>query len=141
MVQTITKAGTVTFRRGADGGVEVLIITRKLRPNVTEQWILPLGTVDPGETPVVAAVRETREEAGYRAKAGPIVGELAWTDDKGRPQRCQFFAATFDGETKWDEQGQRKREWLSIAAAAERVVDAFRPFILDGEAHLDELSL
>lgn len=40
----------------------VLATTRR---GTTNRWGLPGGRVDPGETPVMAAIRETREETGF----------------------------------------------------------------------------
>lgn len=39
------------------------------RRNDTSQWELPGGKVDPGESNVVAAVRETHEEIGVQLNA------------------------------------------------------------------------
>lgn len=36
-------------------------------------WVPPGGTLDPGETLAVAAVREAREEAGLEVDLGPLV--------------------------------------------------------------------
>jgi 8-oxo-dGTP pyrophosphatase MutT (NUDIX family) len=37
-------------------------------------WTLPAGAVDPGETPVQAALRETREEAGVDVEVVRLAG-------------------------------------------------------------------
>lgn len=45
---------------------ETVILIRQYRP-VIDRWIweLPAGSLDPGETPEVAVVRECEEETGY----------------------------------------------------------------------------
>jgi bis(5'-nucleosidyl)-tetraphosphatase len=57
--ETATKraAGIVVLRRAADGW-RVLIL------RAYRNWDLPKGLLDPGESPLAGAVRETREETG-----------------------------------------------------------------------------
>jgi 8-oxo-dGTP diphosphatase len=38
------------------------------------QWTLPWGRVQPGESPAVAAIRETREEGGVEAEVEGLLG-------------------------------------------------------------------
>jgi putative (di)nucleoside polyphosphate hydrolase len=47
-------------------------------------WDLPKGGIDPGETPVEAAVRETREESGVRLDADMLLdlGRFHYTNKK-----------------------------------------------------------
>lgn len=64
-------AGGVAVREGP-GGREFVAI----KPAHRDRWQLPKGTIDRGETPEVAALREVREEAGVScrivASLGPI---------------------------------------------------------------------
>lgn len=61
-------------------GLEVLLC------HVTGQnhWDLPKGGIDPGETPLEAALRETREESGLRLQPDALVdlGRFAYTNKK-----------------------------------------------------------
>jgi ADP-ribose pyrophosphatase len=59
--------GAVAILPLLDG--ERLCLVRNQRPIVGETlWEIPAGTLEPGELPEVAAVRELAEETGYRAE-------------------------------------------------------------------------
>ena len=67
----------------------VVILNRErelLLCHVTGQnhWDLPKGGIDPGETPLEAALRETREESGLRLQADALsdLGRFAYTNKK-----------------------------------------------------------
>ena len=67
----------------------VVILNRErelLLCHVTGQnhWDLPKGGIDPGETPLDAAIRETREESGLCLQADALLdlGRFAYTNKK-----------------------------------------------------------
>jgi len=89
----ILAAGGVVVREGS-----VLLVHRTQH----NDWSLPKGKLDPGETPLAAAVREVREETGYEVTAGPLAGSIAYVVNdtpkvvlywlmtpKGRPRPVQ----------------------------------------------------
>src|SRR5579884_1910415 len=48
---------------------DTLLLVRQYRhPLGRDHWEVPAGGMDPGETPEAAAIRELREETGYRAR-------------------------------------------------------------------------
>lgn len=62
-------AGGIVFRRDADGTPRFLLIKDSY-----QHWGFPKGHLEAGESPVVAALRETREETGLEdlVVQGPI---------------------------------------------------------------------
>jgi 8-oxo-dGTP pyrophosphatase MutT (NUDIX family) len=66
-----THAGGVVFRLRPRGR-EFLVIRASRR----DEWVLPKGHIDPGESPEEAAVREVREEGAVEADIVAPLGEL-----------------------------------------------------------------
>ena len=125
MGRTLTKAGTVTFRRTENGSVQILLITSKLG----DRWILPMGTIEPGEAPDATAARETREEAGFDVAVIAPLGDMDSVDLKQRPQRCRLYLARCAGEVKWSEAHRRQRRWLEPEQAETELAEGFGAFI------------
>lgn len=110
-------AGAVLWRTaGADSALEVAVIHR---PRYND-WSLPKGKVDPGETAPVAAVREIFEETGHRAILGRRLNMVSYPIDQG-VKKVQYWAARSTGGefTPGDEVDELV--WLPIAAAMKRL--------------------
>ncbi|MEA5364095.1 NUDIX hydrolase [Amycolatopsis sp., V23-08] len=73
MTQEVRAAGAVLWRH-AGRAVEVALVHR---PRY-DDWSLPKGKLDPGETTAEAAVREIREETGFRAVLGRYVARSSY---------------------------------------------------------------
>ena len=86
----VLAAGGVVVR--ADGRVAVIH-----RPRY-DDWSLPKGKLDPGESFEDGAVREVLEETGVRAR---IVAELeptSYVDRKGRAKVVRWYRMELDGD-------------------------------------------
>lgn len=61
-------------------------------------WVFPKGHVDPGETPLQAAVREVEEEAGVRARCPDPSRTYTtrYTNARGEPRRIVWFVLRTD---------------------------------------------
>src|SRR5215204_7210329 len=59
-------------------GQACFILTRRLATlrRHSGQWALPGGRVEPGETPLAAALRELHEEVGLALEADAVLGRL-----------------------------------------------------------------
>lgn len=61
-------AGVILERDGA------ALLLRRAKPPRAGTWVFPGGFVELGETVEAAALRETAEEVGVRARLGPLLG-------------------------------------------------------------------
>ncbi|MFI9509938.1 NUDIX domain-containing protein [Nocardia sp. NPDC052566] len=90
----IHAAGAVVWRRAADGGIEIAVVHR---PKY-QDWSLPKGKLDPGETPVLAAVREVAEETGLDCVLGRYLGHVTYPIPGHRKlKRVDYWAAEVAG--------------------------------------------
>ncbi|MFE3060047.1 NUDIX domain-containing protein [Nocardia sp. NPDC059239] len=86
----ILAAGAVLWRPAADGGLEIALVHR---PKY-DDWSLPKGKLDPGETPVVTAVREVAEETGLNSRLGRYLGHVTYPVTGHRKlKRVDYWAA------------------------------------------------
>jgi ADP-ribose pyrophosphatase len=84
-----------------------LIMVRQFRWGADELcWEFPGGIVDPGEDPVEAGLRELREETGYVAERGRLIGTCSPNPAILNNQCKIVFADNVvltDEGTEWDE--------------------------------------
>ena len=113
-VRTLVRAaGGVVCRPGPAGQVEVVVIHRPAQ----DDWTLPKGKLEPGETAEQAAVREVKEETGFEVRVLRPMGCVAYTDRRGR-EKVVFYWVMWaeDGSfTPNDEVDQLL--WLTLAEA------------------------
>ena len=76
-VDRIDGAGAVLWQFVDGGDIRIAIIHR---PRY-DDWSLPKGKVDPGESHIQAAYREVLEETGVKAIFGPEVGTVDYEVD------------------------------------------------------------
>jgi len=117
----VHKAGVVPYRK-TDNGIEVLMVSAKKHPG---QWIFPVGTVEPGETPEQAAVRECEEESGYRVELGDRIGSVTMEKDDGT-REFVFFSGKITGSTD-DWEKDRERDFVPLDQIENKVATVFRP--------------
>ncbi len=119
---TIYAAGAVLWRESgvrADGvpSVEVAVVHR---PPRYDDWSLPKGKVDPGETEPVTAVREILEETGYACQLGRRLAAVTYPVVEDT-KKVQYWAArTLDGEFIPNDEVDQLL-WLPAAEALERL--------------------
>ena len=113
-------AGAVLWRPGgaaaADHDVEIAVIHR---PRY-DDWSLPKGKVDPGETAPVAAVREVHEETGQHAVLGRRLDLVSYPIDQGVKKVYYWAARATGGEFVPGHEVDRLL-WLPLAEAMQRL--------------------
>jgi len=67
--QTELFVGAVVMRDG-----QVLLVRQSAGHSLAGKWTIPWGRVEPGESPVVAALREVLEEGGVEAQVEGFLG-------------------------------------------------------------------
>jgi 8-oxo-dGTP diphosphatase len=117
----VTKAGTevragggVVWRRRDTGELEVLLVHR---PRY-DDWSLPKGKAEPGESDDETALREVAEETGYVCRLGADLGEVRYADRFGRPKVVRYWAMEpieDHGLGPGDEVDERR--WVTVADA------------------------
>jgi ADP-ribose pyrophosphatase YjhB (NUDIX family) len=116
-VRLETSAGGVVFRRVADHALFLLI------RDPYENWGLPKGHLEAGETPEQAALREVGEETGIeRLELRAPLGTIDWFFREGPDlihKYCHFFLMETDAETTRPqlEEGISECLWLPLEDA------------------------
>ncbi|MFZ0014093.1 MAG: NUDIX hydrolase [Acidimicrobiia bacterium] len=115
MTRVVKAAGGLVFRESSQGKLKVLIAHR---PRY-DDWGLPKGKADKGETPEQTAVREVLEETGYHCRVVAPMGttryrinsgikEVAWFAMRPLPDSPGFARNNEVDEIRWVSRKQAK---------------------------------
>jgi 8-oxo-dGTP diphosphatase len=83
----VRAAGGLVYRTIPDGTVEVLLVHR---PRY-DDWSLPKGKAEPGESDEDCARREVFEETGVRVELEEPIATVRYHDRKGRPKVVHYW--------------------------------------------------
>jgi 8-oxo-dGTP pyrophosphatase MutT (NUDIX family) len=112
----VQAAGGVVLRRPDGGPVEVALIHRP----AYDDWTLPKGKLNPGETHEEAALREVKEETGLDCRLGEPAGRVHYRDRKGRPKVVRYWTmrpvGSSDGQFAPNAEVDQLR-WMPLAEA------------------------
>jgi len=110
----IRAAGGILLRAVGAERVEVALVHRAGR----DDWSLPKGKLDPGESYEECALREVLEETGYRCRLVRFVGFTEYRDRRGRPKVVGYWVMeVLDGDFAVSREVDDLR-WLELDVAA-----------------------
>ena len=115
MSEPVVEAAGGAMVRAGTGGPELLVVHRP----AYDDWSIPKGKLERGETHEAAAVREVLEETGWEGRLGAPLPDVRYTDRKGRPKRVRYWRMTpvqFSGFTPNGEIDEIR--WCSFREAA-----------------------
>ena len=112
----VRAAGGVVWRRSGSA-VQVVLVHR---PRY-DDWTLPKGKVDAGETDEDAALREVREEASITAALGAELPSTTYLDRSGKDKSVRYWAMTVvEGSPSGDNEVD-VAEWVDLDEARSRL--------------------
>jgi 8-oxo-(d)GTP phosphatase len=112
--EVVRAAGCVVWRPCPDGEIEVLVVHR---PRY-DDWSLPKGKVDPGESDLACAQREVHEETGTTGEIGRELAPTRYLDHQGRPKVVRYWALRATGGRFEPNDEVDQVRWLGIDDAA-----------------------
>jgi 8-oxo-dGTP diphosphatase len=106
-----------------------LIAVVRLRKR--NEWVLPKGKLDDGETPRDAAEREVLEETGHDVSVHEFLGTLVY-ESGGRFKVVHYWRMETSGEPTHELMDDiRAVDWLPLDAAVERLSRAYERAFLE----------
>ncbi|MBA3349491.1 MAG: NUDIX hydrolase [Actinobacteria bacterium] len=99
-----------------DEGIEVALVHR---PRY-DDWTLPKGKLNPGESDLAAALREIEEETGYTGSPGRYLGEVSYlkpTDGEARPKVVCYWEFRATGGSFFPTEEVDDLRWLPVDGA------------------------
>src|SRR5690348_7271322 len=119
------QAAVIPYRIRKDR-LEVALVTSSRG----KRWIVPKGSVDEGERPRDAAIREAEEEAGLRGVVTrKPLGRYHRVKAKDRRRVEVYVMRVTRVLEHWLEQKFRRRRWMPVTDAADCVRQETRRFI------------
>lgn len=111
--KSILAAGAVLWRPNGDPDAPEIALIHRPR---YDDWSLPKGKVDPGETEPVTAVREVHEETGYTAHLGRRLASVTYPVEQGT-KKVRYWAARHVGGSFTPNDEVDELKWLPVAEA------------------------
>ncbi len=126
-MKPILAGGAVVTREHPTRGSEVLIIHRKRY----DDWTLPKGKTEAGESIPASAVREVREETGVTIRLGVPLDRIWYQSGKPGLKQVDYWAGiVLDSVRRAPDAEVDVVSWLPIRAAKSRLTFAHDHFLL-----------
>lgn len=111
----VMAAGGIVMRREQPPLIAVVRLRKR------DEWVLPKGKLDDGETPRAAARREVLEETGHNVTVHEFLGTLVYKSG-GRSKVVHYWRMEAGGtQTRDLMHDVRAVDWLPLDAAIERL--------------------
>src|ERR1700727_1981192 len=111
----VLAAGGIVLRGEKNPRIEVVRLRKR------NEWVLPKGKLDDGETPRAAAEREVLEETGHDVCVHEFLGTLAY-EAGGRSKIVHYWRMeTSGGQSRELMDDVRAVDWLPLDAAVARL--------------------
>jgi 8-oxo-dGTP diphosphatase len=121
----VVAAGGIVLRQA---GTPLVAVVRLRKRN---EWVLPKGKLDNGETPRVAAEREVNEETGHDVSVHEFLGTLVY-ESRGGSRVVHFWRMEAGREPVRELMRDVKAvEWLPLADAVERLSRGYERAFLE----------
>jgi 8-oxo-dGTP diphosphatase len=115
----VVAAGGIVLRR------EKIPLFAVVRLRKRDEWVLPKGKLDDGETPRDAAEREVLEETGHDVSVHEFLGTLVY-ESGGRSKVVHYWRMETNGGQCYELMDDvRAVDWLPLDAAVERLSHAY----------------
>ncbi len=116
--KAVLAAGAVLWRSGGDGTEPEVALIHRPR---YDDWSLPKGKVEVGESEPITAVREVREETGYNSHLGRRLASVSYSAEKQGMKKVRYWAArTVDGDFAPNDEVDELK-WLPVSAAVKQL--------------------
>ena len=121
----VLAAGGIVLRREQPPRVAVVRLRKR------DEWVLPKGKLDEGETPRAAARREVLEETGHNVTLHEFLGTLVY-ECGGRSKVVHYWSMEASGEKTRELMSDiREVDWLPLNAALERLSRGYERAFLE----------
>ncbi len=113
----IEKAGGLIVRDSDSGEKEIYVVHRG-RHN---DWSVPKGHIDSGETPVQAAIREVGEETGFHCSIQQQLPPYFYQTPEGQQVVVHFFLMQVMDQGLETDKEVDKAEWVPVSHIHEKI--------------------
>ncbi len=122
---SVREAGGIVLRREHPPRIAVVRLRKR------DEWVLPKGRLDEGETPRAAARREVLEETGHDVIVHEFLGTLVH-DSGGRSKVAHYWRMEAGGaQVRGLMHDIRAVEWLPLDAAVARLSRGYERVFLE----------